>query len=400
MAVEHWIWLQTVLGYNSSCIHKIIDDFGSAEEFYAVASASKTKLPLSSHAIKRLHETSLDNALQILKECEQSGIEVIPFSSDKYPKRLKGLASAPTVLYVKGELPDIDNECGVTVVGPRQPSAYGMKAAFSLSFKLAGAGCLIISGGAIGVDACAHHGALQANCKTVAVLGAGLNINYPRQNEEMRREILEKGGALVSEYIPNMTPSPKTFPQRNRILSALSCGTVVIEAALGSGSLVTANLASAQGRDLFVLPGVAGNSMFEGSNKLLKEGAVAVDGPSDILEPYSKLFKSKVSPTPNKDLSCSIEDFNRRCLSGGIRLPSVKESTKQNCAAPKKDPELVKSLSDAAKRIYLSVNEQPFTTDKAVVCSGLDPNEVIPALTELEIFGIITAVPGGRYRFI
>lgn len=405
MGAEHWIWLQQVLGYSNKAIKPVIEIFGSAEAFFDYCKGNNNiKAPLSKAQIDRVHKIKADNIYHIAAECERHGIEIIPYTDTRYPERIKSLSNPPALLYVKGSLMDIDGECAVTMVGPREASEYGLKAAFSLSRRLAYAGCLIVSGGARGIDGMAHKGALSVERPTVAVLGCGINHDYPKGNAKLREQITQNG-CLISEYPPDFRPSKTTYPSRNRILSAISCGTVVVEAGAKSGALITAGYAAEQGRDVFVIPGNPSLPQYEGSNRLLKDGAKPVLTAADILEEYYPIFLQKIDLEAAAKVKSSSSDYERAVL---------QEEPKEKKAEPKKKAQAdIKTenrpadkktapdgLGKEAALIYGGVRSEIFTVDEAVQVSGLDAGEALSALTELEIFGLITQIPGGRYKFL
>ena len=397
MAAEHWIWLSEVLSKPTRSIKPLIDRFGSAENFFQYCKGNNDiKAPITKRELDRVHKITADDIYHILHRCDELGVEIIPYTSPRYPERLKSISNPPVVLYAKGKVLDIDGECALTVVGPRLASDYGLKASFSLSRRLAASGVLITSGGAVGVDGMSHRGAMSVGAPTVAVLGCGINYDYPKGNSALREKICQNG-CLFSEYPPDFPPSKSTYPARNRILSAISCGTVVIEAGNKSGALITAGYAAEQGRDVFVIPGNPSLPQYEGSNKLLKDGAKPVLTAADVLEEYYPLFTQKIDleaaaniKSGSKDYMDALEEIN-----SAAKNP---KSTKKE--APKEQPikQLDIPLPDGAKAIYESIKTPEFTVDEAVVWSGMDPSSVLSALTELEIFGLISSLPGGRYK--
>lgn len=397
MAAEHWIWLSEVLSKPSRSIKPLIDKFGSAENFFDYCKGNNDiKAPITKRELERVHKISADDIYHILQRCDELGIEIIPYTSPRYPERLKSISNPPAVLYAKGKEIDIDGECSVTVVGPRVASDYGLKASFSLARRLAASGVLIVSGGAVGVDGMAHRGAVSVGAPTVAILGCGINYDYPKGNAALRDKI-SQNGILFSEYPPDFPPSKSTYPARNRLLSAISCGTVVIEAGITSGALITAGYAAEQGRDVFVIPGNPSLPQYEGSNKLLKDGAKPVLTAADVLEEYYPLFTQKIDLEAAANIKNGSRDYSEALLE--INGADKKSQDIKTKTPPK---EIVKQvdfdLPSDAKAVYESIKTPEFTVDDAVVSSKLSPSAVLSALTELEIFGLITSLPGGRYK--
>ena len=211
------------------------------------------------------------------------------FGEKGYPKLLTNLKNPPIILYAKGNIADLDSRVCISVVGTRKLSEYGRQSAYKIGYELAAAGAVIISGLALGIDSVAACGALDARGRTVAVLGGGLDRIYPAEHKKLAREI-EKRGLLLSEYPPLMPPSRGSFPQRNRIISGLSQGTLVVEAGKMSGALITAKAAIVQGRDLYALPGNIDSENALGTNSLIKDGATAITCAADILENYKYIY--------------------------------------------------------------------------------------------------------------
>ncbi|MCF7870855.1 MAG: DNA-processing protein DprA [Candidatus Omnitrophica bacterium] len=221
----------------------------------------------------------LENELKLI---ERDKIKVVDFFETEYPYCLKQINYPPLVLYLKGNIGLLGKE-SIAVVGTRTPTKYGKLTAFDFSYKLCSLGLNVVSGLALGIDKAAHEGALAASGFTIGVLGSGLNCIYPNQNRELAKSIFKKG-LMVSEYPLNTKPLASNFPRRNRIISGLSKGVVVIEAAQRSGALITANFAVKQNREVFAVPGKIDQFQSKGPNSLIKEGAKLVDSIEDILE--------------------------------------------------------------------------------------------------------------------
>ncbi len=316
----------------------------------------------------------INKIYKIIDDCIKNDIFVVTVCDNNYPERLRNIADCPLVLYIKGEFCDVDNLPLISIVGPRKISDFGKKAAFSLSKRLSRAGMIVVSGAALGADTCAHKGALAANAKTIAILGCGICYDYLSENRILREEI-SKNGCLISEYPPYAEATKYSFPIRNRIISALSMGTVVIEASLKSGSLITARLANEQGRDVFVIPGNPTLDYYKGSNSLLRDGAIPLLSAIDIFNQYINQFPEQI------DIKKAF---------------SIDETVK-------KDKNLIKKsqlgLSNEAKIVYNNLNSQKFTADD-LLNLNLSDDEILSALTELEIEGLVKALPGGIYEII
>jgi DNA processing protein len=293
--VEYWIWLQQAFGPGSVKPGQLLAVFGGAEEIFKATRGELIRIPwLSAKEIDRLCDKSFEKVEKITEDCLRLGCGIITYGDDDYPQRLRDIYDPPCVLYVKRELFPVDDAVLISIVGTRQITEYGLEAATRLAIGLASHGAVVVSGFALGVDSAAHRGALKGGGKTIAVIGCGLDINYPASNNELGR-LISSHGAVVSEYPPGTQPFTFNFPVRNRIIAGLSLGTVVVEAGARSGALITAGLAVEMGRDVFAVPGSIFSPMSEGTNKLLRDGAKPVLGVMDILEEYIEGYPQSIN---------------------------------------------------------------------------------------------------------
>ncbi len=276
--------LLNLAGLTPAKTKKIVDNLPDVDEVFKIKQFRRGQFPfLSSADIEKILTLRNSNLFSHeLRLIEESKVEVIDIFDASYPHLLKEIPSPPLLLYAKGNIQLLSAQ-SIAVVGTRLPSQYGKTMAFDFSRELSLAGLAIVSGLARGIDTYAHKGALETGGLTVAVLGSGLNHVYPHQNRELASEIFKKG-LLVSEYPLNTMPLPENFPRRNRIISGLSKGVVVVEAASRSGALITANFAVNQNREVFAVPGPVGRGQNKGTHSLIKEGAMLVDSVEDILE--------------------------------------------------------------------------------------------------------------------
>ena len=310
---------------------------------------------------------------KIFNDCEKDSISILTIEDSKYPSLLRNISTPPLVLYIKGELPQFNKIPAVCIVGPRKHSQFGGKSAYSLARRLSMAGILVVSGAAMGCDSFAHQGALDYECKTVAVLAHGIGYDYLPKNRILRAKI-SQNGCLMSEY-PPYTPTTKySFLVRNRIMSGLCLATVVVEAPEISGALSTANHAAEQGREVFVIPGNPTDKHYIGSNKLLQDGANVLTSALDILNLYAVQYPDAVD----------IEKAYAKKA----------ESQKNNKKIQKKS---ISGLSNEAKIVYNYLDKQKFFADELLKL-GLSDDMLLSALTELELLGLIKAVPGGAFE--
>jgi len=381
--IKYYVWLQTALGQASVRGIKALKEYSTAENIYRLFKNNEKDIKhLSKKDLERLADTNLEKAEQIVNQCKENNIDIIFYGSKDYPYCLSVIDDAPIVIYVKGIMPDFDNTPTICIVGPRKVSDEGKKAAFSLSFRLAAAGFNVVSGGAVGTDTFVHAGALKADGKTAVCMGCGILNDYLPQNKKLR-DAVSKSGCLISEYPPESPVSRYTFPVRNRIMSALSLGTVVIEAPLKSGALITARHSNEQGRDVFVIPGPLKNSNYEGSNELLRDGAKPLLDVSDIFSEYILRFPDKIniekafekSPTEKKH-----KNFDKN-------IKKVENFQKK----------LPETLSKEAKIVYNYLDKQKFLPEDISV-EGISNSKLLSILTELEMEFLIKAIPGGMYE--
>lgn len=366
------IWLQQVLGYASCKVEPIINEFSTAENFYKEARLQKTySKVLDGKILQKAKDVSLASAEKVLKNCDDLNINVISIEEEQYPKALKEIYNPPMVLYTKGKQLNLENNISISLVGSREASDYGKETAFNLSYKLAKCGINIISGGALGIDTMALKGAISAKSSNIiAVVATGLDVYYPKVNEKLYK-FLENHGTIISEFPPSTTARPGFFPIRNRIMSGISQGVIIVEAAIKSGAIITANLALEQGREIFAVPGNINNPYSRGTNLLIKDGATPVTDVKDILEVYGISEKNKV---------------NNFKLNNNEKIEANDLITKE--------PE---GISLNAKRLYNVITQTPDFIDELAKKAKLDIINAQAAAMELLIIKAIKSHSGGRY---
>lgn len=310
------------------------------------------------YSLTHINSSGIDTALQW---SDGQNCHLIAIEDSDYPSLLREIADPPLVLFVQGDR-QVLNEVQLAIVGARQVTAYGERNAREFATALAQTGFVITSGLAIGVDGVSHRGALNVNGKTIAVVGSGLNYIYPPRHRPLARQIVEQGGALVSEFPLAMQPKPYHFPRRNRIISGLSRGVLVVEAAVKSGSLVTARHASEQGREVFAIPGNIHAPLARGCHHLLRSGAKLTEQVSDILEEFPNMGEATLV-----DISSS---------------PAIMPT----------------SLLVDEQKIYEKIGASVTPVDEIILHSGLTVSEVSSILLSLELHGHIRAVTGGYVR--
>ena len=264
----HWIWFAELKDISLLHKHRLLERFGDPEELHRMSEEALLNAGLPEKERNALLDKNLWKAEQILARCAKRDISILPIADSAYPKRLRDSADAPIVLYYRGVLPDWETRPFIGVVGTRKASAYGLQVAHQLGSQIASCGGFVVSGGAAGGDTAAMQGAMSAGYPVVGVLGCGVDVVSPHSNRKLFERIVADG-CLISEYPPGTEPKPWHFPARNRIISGVSNGTLVVEAPKVSGALITARHALEQGRDVFVVPGNINSPTCEGSNTLL-----------------------------------------------------------------------------------------------------------------------------------
>ena len=391
-----WIRLQSALGAGAA-LSEIIEYFGSAKALFDAGETEWRMSPvLVPRQVEKLCESTEAQANEVLATCKMNGWQVVPYDDPHYPERLRSIFNPPAVLYVDGELPDIDNSIVIGIVGTRRASDYAVKAADVMSRGIAERGAIVASGGALGVDTAAQNGAMLAGGKTIAVLGCGLGTKYLMENKPLRDAVV-KNGALITEFQPFTPASKYTFPIRNRIISGISLGVLVVEASVKSGSLITANYALEQGRDVFALPCSILDPAFAGTNKLIDDGAIVATKPLDLLYPYAEEYGVKIDEVKSVgkimretgDKSANVYGKARDISFDNLQAGRKRREARQKAAA---------ELSGKTKAVFNALGEEYQSADEISRAAGLSIGEALTALTALEIAGLAASAGGKRYR--
>lgn len=315
---EALLRLNMTRGIGARTYKALLERFGSSE---AILHASKKELEavqglgpkLSSAIIEMSRNIDIESEINL---AENKGIQIIPYTSDKYPKHLKTIYDPPLVLYIKGDILNTD-VLAIAIVGARRCSYYGLTQAKRFGRLLAQKGLCIVSGMARGIDAAAHQGAINSDGRTIAVLGCGLGNIYPRENVELAEQIVQNG-AVISEFPMNTPPDSRNFPPRNRLISGLSLGVLVVESSLNSGSLITAKWALEQGKEVFAIPGNIDNVCSRGTHKLIKEGAKLVEDIADIIQelgPIAEILNFSDTPATDDPKSLLLNTHEKKIFS-------------------------------------------------------------------------------------
>lgn len=403
--VQHWIWLAERKGLQDMEKLALLERFGDPEQIYFAREEEYRKAGLEDKAVSCLMDKDLGQAREILEDCQKKKIHVLTISDSGYPRKLKNIPDPPIVLYYKGTLPDLDNMPVIGVVGTRKASAYGMQTARKLGYQITRCGGIVVSGLAKGIDAQSMHGALSADGPVIGVLGGGADVVYPAENRSLFADT-EDYGCLLTEFSPGTRPFPQNFPRRNRIISGISDGVLVVEAPAKSGALITAGLAADQGRDVFVVPANVGVESSEGSNALLRDGGIAVGSGWDILSEYEARYPGKITRFQQRG---TREEPDRHSLQVAQKEEKIVKKSKQRASGEKKAidnsdfspyidlTKILPSLSNSEQAIVRQLQGGQKLVDDVIADSGLAAPVVLASLTVLEVKGIVRRLPG---RFI
>lgn len=358
---KYWIAFSSVEQIDSDFTLKLFEHFNDIEKAFNV----------NSDEIKTIEGLSVKKAENFLRlrdkidpdktlyTIENRGIKYITFDDTEYPELLKNISNPPSIIYYKGDLKDVNFNKTLAIVGSRKTSRYAKEAVELIVSQLAGTDITIVSGLASGIDTTAHVSAIKNNIKTIGVIASGFDYVYPSANKDLYKKIENGNGLIFSEYYPTFEPLKFRFPQRNRIVSGLSYGTLVAEASLKSGALITANLTLEQGRELMCIPGLITNPNTEGIYKLLKNGATLVTHAQDILEALNWEIK------PSEQLKIDYTE-----------------------------------LSDDENKILSAIELEEKGVDEIMALTGIDFDTLLINLTTMELKGIIEQVSGDRYKRI
>ncbi|MGI5935792.1 MAG: DNA-processing protein DprA [Oscillospiraceae bacterium] len=408
--LKYWVWLSSLHGLRPKARELLLEHFVSPREIYFAADSEYRDVEgITDREMEILKNKDLGPALEILDECRELKIRILTMQDAEYPRRLLNIYDPPAVLYVRGNLPVMDEEPAIAIAGTRKASPYGIKMARRMGYEITKGGGLIVSGLAEGIDSAGAQGALRAGGSCVGVLGTAIDIVYPRSNWRLFEDVLTVG-ALVSEYPPGAPSIPGNFPQRNRIISGLCVGVVIIEAPERSGALITAARALDYGRDVFAVPGNADSPNCVGSNELIKECAKAVTSGWDVLCEYEGLFAGKIhkigrgeAAIPQEEEPEKPSDAEEPTPEAGagfakLRVPTVKKVIdKQNDMSYIDLEAQLKELSENQLKIVSVMTAASMHVDDIIDLSGLPASVVLAELTLLQIKGYVVQERGKRF---
>lgn len=383
-----WLWLVMVMKPNNPRLHKILEDCGYNAAKAGVVIRDGREPSLTSGELSRAKAVRLGTVREFSAFCEKAGVKIVSYESENYPALLKNIKNPPAVLFVLGNERGINGSPILTVVGTRNVSDYGKKAAEYLAKPLAKAGTIIVSGMASGTDRAAHLACIDAGGRTLAFPGCGVLETHPPESDDLKKRIIESGGAVISELLPDAKANAWYFKRRDAIMSGIAHGTLVIEAGEKSGSLITADCAKKQGREIFAVPphDITSDS-FSGNALLIREGAVLACRASDIADILKKknigagFVEMLNNPVPQDDFAEKTAE-----------IPEEKE-----VPAAKIPENTLGELGETEKIVIKALGESPETTESLMEKCGLDYGAAIEAVISLEMSGLISRRNDGVY---
>ena len=445
---QMWLWLSLGLGAGNTEFNILLDGLGSIEKIYEADYDKYVDLGISERLAEKLSDKSLKYASEVYAYCVKYGVQMLCFDEPEFPASLKGLKTPPALLYCMGNLPDLNRSLCISVVGTRKMSEYGMRCAYKIAYEMAAAGAVVVSGMALGIDGVAACGAISGGGKTVAILGSGIDVIYPKEHSTLYKVICHNG-AIITEFAPSTPPKGSNFPIRNRLISGLSEGTLVVDADVDSGAMITAKNAILQGRDIYAVPGNIDGETTSGTNMLIRDGAQAVLSGKDIIKNYSYVYRETINllslsdaekhseldmrairdmeislrykkadkkeknNTPRVELQRKTEDEKSKDFNAPEKFASADDTQKKSKkkaknnedAKPIKKSEdngdtsnkVLDSLSDKQRRIFDAIPlDKPISVD-GLTSLGFSMGEIMSSLTVLEIKGLISSLPGALY---
>ena len=400
--LRYWLALYTIPRCGLTTVLTLLKTFSTPKEILLASREALLNAGASASLINYLHHPDWKSVELCLRWLEKPQRYILPWGDTRYPMLLREIPYPPLILFVTGEL-SVLQQRQLAIVGARYPSPTGLEIAYQFANELSERGFAITSGLARGIDCAAHQGALAANGTTIAVLGSGLDNIYPNCHQSLAQTILKKSGVLLSEFLPCSLPKAAHFPRRNRIISGLSLGVIVIEASLKSGSLITAAYALEQGREVFALPGSIRNSLSQGCHALLKEGATLIENCEDVVQglsflsnPISKRMvgNKALFDKSTKKLVSTVEQ-GHEFIGHNKGQDRVLNKTDELNPAQRLD---IATLDSQDIKLVECLGFETTSVDTLIARTGLRVDKLLARLLTLELQGYISVVPGGYVR--
>ncbi len=410
------IWLSLSCTPGTESFAKLLDRFSTAEKIYAAESSEIAAcIGSKSKDYDSLINKNTDEAERILDFCESKNIGILTYFDSRFPSSLRKIKNPPVLLYYRGSLPDFNNNFFASIVGTRKLTSYGRKHTFSIANDLARAGAVIVSGMAIGIDGVALAGAVSVSMPTVAILGSGIDVCYPMQHRRLAQEIVKRG-CVMTEYAPGTRPKKYNFPVRNRIISALSEITLVIEGSEKSGALITARQAFEQGKTVYAFPGNVGSLNSQAPMLLLKNGAKAFTSADDIVRDFEnqvpvRLNPFKLSSGERVDMYAVLRGLQVSCVAldddvfnskpkrtGRAITPRSEKSAPEIKTSDVNVERITSSFDEKTVNLYNKIPIDSHCSVEELIDEKYSLREIMQVLLRLEIAGFVTTLPGDRVK--
>lgn len=408
---KYYIWLLMIFGVANPKIHTVINYYGNAEAACLAISDGQTKF-LNDTELLILSSVKLEKAEKLYNDFKKKKIGMLTIDDTQYPELLKNIFNPPVMLFYRGNIDGLNDEIVITAVGTRNPTTYSKKLAYRVCSDLAKLGVVLVSGMALGLDSVAHLSAVENNARTIGVLACGVDVNYPKGSAALRKRIVDAGGAYISEIFPNDLGGKGYFHQRNRILAGLSLGTIVLEASMISGALITASHAVSQSRDLFCIPPAdVFDPAYAGVVRFLRDGAIPLFNHYDVINQYYWRFAEKLANAKIEDkLSVKPENtfvFDKTKPESALTSSNRKRRT-ASVQAPREEPETEEGpternydgLSENQLKIVAYLKSGSHNIDEIQAQTELSYAELSEALIEMEMNELLAYKAGANYELI
>ncbi len=430
MKILYYIWLSTKLYAGSVSPKILLEHYKDIEKIFHATFDEYRELGIGKGDAEKLSDKTLDDATKYYEYCVKERIGILYYDNPYYPERLKCISDPPPMFYYKGRVEMLDDFPCFAIVGTRACSENGYRTAYNMGYKAAVRGAVVVNGVAKGIDGAVLTGALDADGYAVALLGCGIDRVYPEENRDLFRR-LARQGLILTEFAPFTRPNSSNFPIRNRVMSGLSLGAVIIEADFKSGALRTAEHAYAQGRRIYAVPGDITNKLYEVPLDLIKKGATPVTDADDFVSEYALMFPHRINMKSDAtvdeqkkqqavDLAFSTYEIKQKNNDDTVRKLTKRSSSNENKVRPKgpKSVQKVEQVEQAVKTeeqtpivstdlsvlsvhekaIYSFFEKSDILTVDEIASKGIKIEDVLSSLTMLEIYGFVKSLPGGRYE--
>lgn len=402
-SLKYWLWLTTRRGLSNQGIRELLNYFGTPEAIHFAADREYNELPcLSRQAKESLIDKDMDEPGRILSQCEELGQRILTLADAGYPERLRNIEDPPAVLYLRGRDISFDEEAVIALIGARNPSGYGIAQAQRLGHDLAAQGAVVVTGLAQGLDSEGARGALRGGGVVCGVMGCGLDVVYPKASRFLLQDVAATG-LLISEYPPGTPPKSEHFPARNRIISGLSLGVVVVEGGYHSGTRITATNALDQGRDVFAVPGPVDGPMSYMPNLLIRKSeAKLITSATDVLEEYEYFFPGKIDLRPGlapdtPAIAPGVQPRSEEPEKPPAKPPQEAQQPPEETVPTIHWRELTPALTDDQRDVMLTLRDNSMVMDELIEATQIPARRCVSAVTMLQLAGFVREELGKRF---